>query len=117
MASLFYDRDGKPIEDTLEWARKFEDRAYQRVARTVLGDGRVVSTVWLGVDQSFGQASEPLIFETMAFASEETMDTLLCFRWPTLGSAIAGHDQVVAGLRDEWNVEQIAEAMAHPRDV
>lgn len=110
---LFWDKDGASIEDTLVWARKFEDLDYKRVARTVLGDGRLVSTVWLGVDQSYGRAAQPLIFETMAFAAEDLMDGLLRTAWPTLGAAIAGHDQIVAGLRDEWTVERIEAELLH----
>lgn len=65
----YYRRDGTPYpageKGLLEWARDFEDTD-RVVARTVLPNGLVVSTVWIGLDHNFG-AGPPLIFETMVF--------------------------------------------------
>ena len=109
---MWWDKSGAPIADVLAWARLFEDRSYQRVARTVLGDGRLVSTVWTGIDQSYGSSPAPLIFETMAFPFEGSAVDLLCAHWSTETAAIAGHDQIVAALRDEWSVERIEAEIA-----
>lgn len=65
--SKWYDREGNPIPDLLTWGRMLEDREYQRVASTKLDNGKWVSTVWLGLDHSFGFGDGPLIFETMVF--------------------------------------------------
>jgi hypothetical protein len=90
-AECFYDRDGEPMPWT-EWQERFSDVAYSHVAMDVI-DGAEVSTVWLGM--SF--EDPPLIFETMVFGG--SLDSQ-CWRWPTRGAAVSGHDQIVAALRD-----------------
>lgn len=101
----FYDREGRPLT-TCQWARLMERPfdEYRRVAQTDVGADVLVSTVWLGIDYSFG-LGPPLIFETMIFnGSWEGQD---CWRWPTEEAALAGHDQAV-----EWMRFQVAhEAM------
>lgn len=68
MVTLFWDRQNKPIEDTLVWARLYEDTAYRVVA--VDSDGPtspMVSTIWEGLDRAhtLGQdGSTAMIFET-----------------------------------------------------
>lgn len=59
--------DGKtpvPCNDLMEWAKSMES-ANRIVAKDTVGDVRV-STVFLGLDHSFGGPS-PLLFETMIF--------------------------------------------------
>lgn len=61
--SDYYDRKGNVV-DMMTWARDFAgDR---KVARTDICEGVFVSTVFLGLDHSFG-SGEPLIFETLIF--------------------------------------------------
>lgn len=98
--SGYYDRQGNPM--TLQqWAASFETRRdMKRVAATVLPSGYWVSTVWLGLDHSFG-SGPPLIFETMVFTcdadgkvtdyGEEDSD-----RYSTEADALAGHEAMVA---------------------
>lgn len=50
--------------DLLEWAQKFE-KANRIVAQDEIGEVRV-STVFLGLDHSFG-GGVPILFETMIF--------------------------------------------------
>lgn len=53
-----------------EWAKNMERSDYRDsriVAQTVAGGGRVVSTVFLSEDHSWG-SSKPLLFETMIFS-------------------------------------------------
>lgn len=73
--SHFFDRDGKPIS-LARWCELFESRfhgsEYYRVAIS-RGYGYEVSTVWTGVDYSFG-SGEPLIFETMIFIADHEPD-------------------------------------------
>jgi hypothetical protein len=93
--SEWYDKEGRPI-GMLEWGRLLEDAEYKRVDRTALGDGREVSTVWLGLDHAAlgrGQGT-PVIFETMVFSRDN--ESLDCRRYSTLEEAKAGHAQVVA---------------------
>lgn len=102
-----YDRGGNPI-GLGTWVRLFQQHeSYSRIALTEVCPGVQVSTVWLGIDHSFG-VGPPVIFETMVFVDVEPTKvlgvTLDCegtetYRWCTEAEAIAGHDQVVADLR------------------
>lgn len=98
--SLWYDRKGNPLSfQTDEEMRAVEallsDPQYKRVAETTLPDGTWVSTVWLGLDHSFGAKGPPLIFETMVFRSELDLREEACLRYPTEAEALAGHTRVV----------------------
>lgn len=88
-----YDKDGSVLS-LEEWAKKFEDSTYKRIAETTLQDGQWVSTVWLGLDYSFGDG-DPLIFETVIFKSAEDLDELDRARYPTLEATQAGHQAMV----------------------
>ena len=85
-------------EQYIEWdARERGIRADNdpyHVARTELGDGRYVSTVFLGLDHEWNPNHPPLLFETMVFP-----DCEVCERYSTWEQAVAGHDQVVADER------------------
>jgi hypothetical protein len=83
----YYDREGNPL-DVREWARLFEDRDYKRVRNTILGDINV-STVWLGIDHSYGAGGDPIIFETMVFGTDD--EERYCVRYSTEDDAIIGH--------------------------
>jgi hypothetical protein len=100
MSGTYYDFDGNPI-DVLEWGRLFEssDRV---LARTFVDDGTEISTVWLGLDYSFGHGT-PLIFETMIFGGphDEYQD-----RHTNRDAALAGHDQAVALARDAAGIRR-----------
>lgn len=112
----YYDIDGTPIHDTLEWARLFESRRKDgsfRVGEANLPNGIRISTVWLGLDHSFGGLygdSPPLIFESMVFGlphtetvfgrQMEVRDDLEMDRYSTWHEAKAGHDALVA----KWTV-------------
>jgi hypothetical protein len=93
--TLYYDKDGTPIEKVEYWAKKYEEHGYKRVAETTLPDGTWVSTVWLGVDYNFGDGP-PLIFETMVFSSQNELSELDLDRYATLAEAEAGHIAMVA---------------------
>lgn len=88
---LHYNRRGRPIS-LEQWARELE--ANRRVAWDDLGKLGVVSTVYLGLDHSFG-GGPPLIFETMVFGGpmDEFMD-----RYSTEEQALGGHRFVVQAL-------------------
>lgn len=75
--------------DLMTWAKAFEgDR---RVALTKVYDGCEVSTVFLGLDHSFGSGS-PLLFETLVFGGpfDQEME-----RYSTWDQAMAGHAAMV----------------------
>lgn len=90
----YYTRDGSPlVGGVLVWARLLEDENMRRVAFTKLPSGAEVSTVWLGLDHSFG-IGPPLIFETMVFGlpdGEEVQE-----RYSTEVEALAGHEAMCA---------------------
>lgn len=81
----------------MEWATLFEDPDYKRVKLTV-GAGRRVSTIWLGLDHSFGKNATPLIFESMLFREVEGSDdcgSIDSQRYSTEEQALAGHEELV----------------------
>lgn len=90
------DEDGNPVEepDLQRWAQWFET-ADRSVAVDVVGDVRV-STVFLGLDHSFG-AGPPLLYETMIFGGEHDEHQE---RYPNKVAALAGHDRALAMVRD-----------------
>lgn len=85
--SDWYDRDGKPLvtvgmfEDEELWGKQMDkvekllkDRNYKVIKQDYTpGKKYWVSTVWLGLDQSFGLGGDeykPIIFETMVFSGK-----------------------------------------------
>lgn len=88
MRDGYYNKQGDRIS-MRQWCELIErDDDYRRVDKTILPDGKVVSTVWLG--HSFVDGP-PMIFETMVFSSEDSFDDLACERYATLADAEAGH--------------------------
>lgn len=96
--SHYYDRQGQPMTHE-QFAMAIE--ADNRVVRTSLPNGRVVSTVWLGIDHSFGQAGPPVIFESMVFPPG-SMSELDCRRYSTEELARQGHAELV----QEWTEKE-----------
>ena len=87
----YYDRDGNPMK-LMDWAAKFEDLDYKRVAFTEVGDLEV-STVWLGLDHGGGDSR--LIFESIVLGAPEER----IVRYPTLEDAERGHADLVEELQ------------------
>lgn len=81
-----------PEPDLLRWAKWFES-ADRHVALTELPHGGRVSTVFLGLDHSFG-GGPPIVFETMSWIGSETEDYF--DRYATWEEAEAGHARIVA---------------------
>jgi hypothetical protein len=76
--------------DLMTWARWFET-ADRVVAKTRIGDDAEVSTIFLGLDHSFG-SGPPLIFETMVFGGPLDQEQE---RYSTRAEAEAGHAALV----------------------
>ena len=91
--SEFYDRKGRPME-LMEWAKAFESDD-RRVGKDTI-DGQRVSTVWLGIDHSFGEGPS-LIFETMIFGGPHDQ---YCDRYSNEEAALAGHNRTVTAIRE-----------------
>lgn len=84
-----------PCEDLLEWARWLETNRAQRVVKKDEIDGSRVSTVFLGLDHSFGDGP-PVIFETLVF--DGPMDGEMD-RYSTRIEALIGHAAMVERVR------------------
>lgn len=82
--------------DLMTWARMFENPANRIVARTLVGPV-LVSTVFLGLDHSFGDG-DPVLFETMVFDAEAD-DNWMC-RYCTWEEAVRGHETTVKTTED-----------------
>ena len=100
---MWYDRDGKSIEDVGEVEKKLTDPNYKIVKQTTLPDGKWVSTVWLGLDHNYTGNGLPLIFETMVFQNHSNLSELDVERYSTIKEARMGHEVMVnkwAGKRE-----------------
>lgn len=110
--AMYYKPDGKPYtgrNPVLQWAKDFEDfNEKRRIGNTVLWTGIWVSTVWIGLDHSFGLSDKPLIYETMAFAPKTFGGgELWQERYSTKRQAQLGHRRVVSeldGLKGYWKI-------------
>lgn len=95
MLDLFFDREGVSISRE-QWCLLFEDKEYCRLAFDEI-DGATVSTVWLGMNHSYGDGP-PLIFETMVFGGELGQEQ---WRYSTEQAALAGHQYACEIVRLE----------------
>lgn len=93
----YYRLEGhEPIEckDVLEWGRWFGS-ADRVVAQTYFGKDKPeeiqVSTVFLGLDYSYGKG-KPILFETMIFGGEHDQYQDRCSTWD---QAIEMHDKAI----------------------
>lgn len=84
-----------PEPDLIKWAMQFE-KADRHVAKTETPKGNV-STVFLGLDHSFG-SGPPLLFETMVFDGKLDGEQ---DRYSTWDEAIAGHKRMVERVNTE----------------
>lgn len=91
----WYDKKGNPIRSYDELTELSKDSNYKIVGRNKLKDGKIVSTVWLGLDHNRADSGNPLIFETMVFPSEDDFSDLDCERYSTEEEAIKGHEAML----------------------
>ncbi len=85
-----------PCEDLMVWAKWIEENSRQ-VARDQINNDVYVSTVFLGIDYSFGEGA-PVLFETMVFGGsmDQEMD-----RYLTWDEAMVGHKKMVERVKLE----------------
>ena len=93
-------KDGKPViePNILKWAKWFESSDEERVLRKDKIDGDVeVSTVFLGLDRSFGDGP-PVLWQTMIFGGPHDQ---FQERYTSEAKAIAGHMRAIALARTQ----------------
>lgn len=86
----------KPEQDLLTWARWFET-ANRHLAKDRISAKVWVSTVFLGLDHSFGEGEEPVLWETMIFGGRHDQAT---WRYRSQEEALKGHQRAVALARE-----------------
>jgi len=91
---ILEDGDPVPCNDLLTWG-KWMETGERRIARTQIDDVSV-STVFLGLDHSFG-GSTPILFETMVFGGPLDQEQE---RYATRKEAQAGHDKMVERVKE-----------------
>lgn len=90
-----------PCNDLMKWALWFEHA--NRVVRGTIINGYQISTVFLGLDYSFG-FSEPKLFETLIFAPYECDLHLYRERCATWQQAERMHERVCNKIRRHLNL-------------
>ncbi len=85
--------DPVPEPDLHKWAEWFEE-AERHVAFNEIGC-TTISTVFLGLDHSFGNGS-PILFETLVFGG---VFNGYMERYASWDEAVAGHERVLKSLR------------------
>lgn len=84
------DKRAVPVATIEEWAREYDENT-RRVAETTIGKSWI-STVFLGIDHSFG-GPRPLLFESMVFGGPLADEQI---RYSTWDEAERGHADLVA---------------------
>ena len=91
-----YILEGREIKkvDLMTWAKWFET-ADRQIGKDEI-DGVIVSTVFLGIDHSFGKGMQPILFETMVFGGEFGQEQE---RYCTYTAAEEGHKRWVKKIK------------------
>lgn len=88
-------KDRKIIKvDLWTFAAWYEDHSKRRIKYDEL-NGFEISTVFLGLDQSFGLQPVPVLFETMIFGPPESDINEMQWRYKTIEGAEHGHNAAV----------------------
>ena len=92
----------------LEWSEQLEEivrcGSDSKVVRSEVIDGKLISTVWLGLDHShMPNNAMPLVFETMVFNQGDYND-FYCDRYSIWDQAVEGHERakqwVLSGMKN-----------------
>jgi hypothetical protein len=76
------------------------DESYSFLKKDYLPDGKIISTVWLGIDHRYNKGNgKPIIFETMVFVSDMDYTDIDRRRYETEEEAIKGHERMV----EKWS--------------
>lgn len=103
MNYILKDKNPIPCPDILEWEKWFEKIDNRIVKKDDVGKFHV-STVFLGMDHSFGRGTTPILFETMIFDNSkdglEKFDERYCDRYHFWEEAKAGHEIAVKKAKE-----------------
>lgn len=94
------DENNKPVkveQAFTDWANKFTEKMRRTAFDEI--DGVSISTVFLGIDHSFGQG-EPLLWETMCFSHNPDYDQYQ-ERYTSHEDAMEGHRKCVKAVNDK----------------
>ncbi|MGL5063009.1 MAG: hypothetical protein ACRC62_23780 [Microcoleus sp.] len=91
---LTADRRVQSCEDLKTWGA-FMETGDRIVAQTQVSEFVRISTAFLGLDHSFGEAPEPMTFETIVSKDGRTTESCLYSDWEL---AKSGHDANVKRL-------------------
>ena len=111
------DDEGNTVlcNDLLEWAEWFEHaEEKRRIGYDEVGD-LYVSTMFLGLDHSFGIGDKPLLFETMVFEKKESTNNSIrgkefkfhqslddyTERYSTKEEAADGHKRIIEKVKKD----------------
>jgi hypothetical protein len=100
----YYILKGKKVvsTDLVTWAKWFGEPTKHRVVKqTTLKNGRWVSTVFLGLDHSFGMGKKPILFETMVFPDRKDLADLDMAKCSTWKEAETQHKEMVKKWQKE----------------
>lgn len=121
---FWYDPEGVPIPGDMREAsdlyhRYRGDPRNHKVSGNFYRNGTLlwVSTVYLGIDQSFRSSDEPrpaIIWESMVFAGAE-MDDKFMARYATRAAATHGHALIVAAIAAESRRRRAKDLVTAPR--
>lgn len=92
------------MDDLTEWAKRFETDQ-RRIARTAMPDGRIVSTVFLGLDHRYGDSHPPALFETMIFPSDKNFSEEWGERCATYSQALQQHER---GIKEAQRLAEVS---------
>ncbi len=98
---MYYLRDPVTHEitttnDTMAWARNFESRSAHILKQETI-NGLFVSTVFLGIDHSWGNGPS-VLWETMIFGNADDERDQYQERYTSEEDALRGHALVVAAI-------------------
>lgn len=106
--TLFWDRQNKPIKDTLVWARMYEDTSYRVVAVDQDGpDMPMVSTIWEGLDRAVNLHADDdtaMIFETAYLVNGQVQEAWLA------------HSEQEALVQHDWACMKFLGRHSRPED-
>ena len=97
MVKTYYLRDGSPT-DAETWKALQADAGYVQVQKTMLPNGRWISTIWLGIDQREALSDDaPFLFESVVF-DDATRRPLATLKHTSEADAVTAHQRLI----EQW---------------